>query len=77
MTEADELLATSDAARVLGVHPKTLRGYEASGLIGSKRTPGGQRRFRLGDLERLRDGKRVACLRCGSTEGLHVCEGDR
>jgi excisionase family DNA binding protein len=57
VTEADELLATAAAARVLGVHPQTLRTWEAAGAIKAVRTPGGRRRFRLGDLMALREGK--------------------
>lgn len=49
--QTDEALPTSKAARLLGVHPQTLRDYEAKGLIASFRTMGGQRRFRLVDLE--------------------------
>jgi MerR family transcriptional regulator/heat shock protein HspR len=53
MSEADELLSTAAAARVIGVHPQTLRSYERDGLIEAVRTPGNQRRFRLGDLQQL------------------------
>lgn len=53
--QTDEALPTSKAARLLGVHPQTLRDYEAKGLIESFRTLGGQRRFRLDDLEEFRD----------------------
>jgi excisionase family DNA binding protein len=60
MSEADELLPTEEAAAVLGVTGQTLRKYEADGLIASKRTPGGHRRFRMGDLVALRDGEAPA-----------------
>lgn len=55
MSEMDEMLSTSPAAKVLGVNPATLRDYEARGLIRSRRLPGGYRRWRLGDLIELRD----------------------
>ena len=53
----EDMLTTSQAARVLGVHPATLRGYEADGLIVARRLPGGYRRWRRGDLLALRDGQ--------------------
>lgn len=46
----DERISTSAAAAILGVHPQTLRQYERAGAIASHRTPGGHRRFRLGDV---------------------------
>ena len=55
----DEMLTTSQAARVLGVHPQTLRGYESAGRITASRLPGGYRRFSRRDVEELRDGKRA------------------
>jgi putative resolvase len=54
-TQIDEALPVSAAARILGVHPQTLRNYEAQGLISSFRTIGGQRRFLRGDVEAFRD----------------------
>jgi len=51
----DDLLPVSKAAAVIGVHAQTLRNYEAAGYIGATRTPGGERRFRFGDLVELRD----------------------
>lgn len=55
MSEEDELLATSAAAEILGVHAQTLRRYEREGLISARRLPSGQRRYRMGDLVALRD----------------------
>ncbi|WP_442927768.1 MerR family DNA-binding transcriptional regulator [Microbacterium sp. MMO-20] len=49
----DERISTSAAAALLGVHPQTLRQYERQGAITSLRTPGGHRRFRLGDVRAL------------------------
>ncbi len=51
----EERLPVGKAARVIGVHPQTLRNYEAAGYITSSRTVGGERRFRCGDLVELRD----------------------
>ena len=49
----------SVAAELVGMHPQTLRIYEARGLVRPRRTSGGTRRYSDGDLERLR---RVALL---------------
>lgn len=42
------------AARLVSVHPQTLRMYERLGLIGPKRTPANVRMYSDGDLERVR-----------------------
>jgi len=44
-------LSLSQAARILGVHPTTLRRWSDEGTIRCLRTPGGHRRFLQGDLE--------------------------
>ncbi len=44
----------SVAADLVGMHPQTLRIYEAKGLVRPKRTPGGTRLYSEADLERLR-----------------------
>jgi len=44
----------SVAAELVGMHPQTLRIYEAKGLVTPKRTPGNTRLYSEGDLERLR-----------------------
>ena len=49
----------SVAAELVGMHPQTLRIYEARGLVRPRRTSGGTRRYSDVDLERLR---RVAVL---------------
>lgn len=51
----DERLTVGAAAEILGVHPQTLRNYQAAGHIDATRTIGGERRFRRGDVEHLRD----------------------
>jgi MerR family transcriptional regulator, heat shock protein HspR len=43
----------SVAAELAGMHPQTLRGYEAKGLLRPRRTPGGTRRYSDRDVERL------------------------
>jgi MerR family transcriptional regulator, heat shock protein HspR len=44
----------SIAAELVGMHPQTLRLYEAKGLVRPKRTPGNTRLYSEADLERLR-----------------------
>jgi MerR family transcriptional regulator, heat shock protein HspR len=44
----------SVAAELVGMHPQTLRIYEAKGLVRPKRTPGSTRLYSEADLERLR-----------------------
>jgi MerR family transcriptional regulator/heat shock protein HspR len=44
----------SIAAELVGMHPQTLRIYEAKGLIRPGRTPGGTRLYSEHDLDRLR-----------------------
>lgn len=48
----DQWLSLGDAARLLGVHPSTLRTWADHGEIPSHRTAGGHRRFRRADLDR-------------------------
>ena len=44
----------SVAADLVGMHPQTLRMYEARGLVQPARTPGGTRLYSDRNLERLR-----------------------
>ena len=44
----------SVAAELAGLHPQTLRMYEARGLVRPARTPGGTRLYSESDVERLR-----------------------
>jgi len=44
----------SVAAELVGMHPQTLRIYEAKGLVRPKRTAGNTRLYSEADLERLR-----------------------
>jgi excisionase family DNA binding protein len=40
-----DYLSTPEAARLIGIHPNTLRGYANQNLIEHIRLPGGHRRF--------------------------------
>ncbi|MDW8339826.1 MAG: helix-turn-helix transcriptional regulator [Thermoleophilia bacterium] len=44
----------SVAAELVGMHPQTLRMYEAKGLVRPARTPGGTRLYSDADIERLK-----------------------
>ena len=44
----------SVAAELVGMHPQTLRLYEAKGLVRPSRTPGGTRLYSESDVVRLR-----------------------
>ena len=48
------LYMISVASELAGLHPQTLRMYEAKGLVRPSRTPGGTRVYSEADVERLR-----------------------
>jgi MerR family transcriptional regulator/heat shock protein HspR len=54
MATSDELFLISVAARMLGMHPQTLRKYERLGLIQPSRTLGSMRLYAREELEKLR-----------------------
>lgn len=55
MTDKDKAVyMISVVARMLGVHPQTLRLYEREGFIRPSRTVGGVRLYSQGDVERIR-----------------------
>ena len=54
-----DLVFISIAARMLGMHPQTLRKYERLGLIQPARTIGSMRLYTRQELERLRLIKRM------------------
>ena len=49
----------SIAAELVGMHPQTLRIYEAKGLVRPRRTPGGTRLYSDADIARLRTIQRL------------------
>jgi MerR family transcriptional regulator/heat shock protein HspR len=55
----EDLYLISMAARLLGMHPQTLRKYERLGLIHPSRTIGSMRLYSRDELERLRMIKRL------------------
>jgi len=54
-----ELIFISVAARMLEMHPQTLRKYERLGLVRPARTAGSMRLYSLDEIERLRFIKRL------------------
>jgi len=56
---ADELIFISTAARMLNMHPQTLRKYERLGLVQPARTIGSMRLYSRDEIERLRFIKRM------------------
>ena len=59
MPQDDDLFLISVAARMLGMHPQTLRKYERLGLVQPNRTIGSMRLYSRSELERLRLIKRM------------------
>ena len=59
MVAEPDLFFISIAARMLGMHPQTLRKYERLGLIQPTRTIGSMRLYTREELERLRLIKRM------------------
>ena len=53
MTNTDELLTVSQAAKLLNIHPRTLRRWTKDGIANELRTPTNQRRFTLEEVQRL------------------------
>jgi excisionase family DNA binding protein len=47
----DEWLSLSQAAKLLGVHPSTVRAWAEHGDLSAQRTQGGHRRFRRSEVE--------------------------
>ena len=54
MTETLPVYVISVAARLLDVHPQTLRNYERAGFLRPTRTEGKRRLYSASDIERLR-----------------------
>jgi len=54
MTDDHPRYMISVAAELVGMHPQTLRIYEARGLVNPQRTAGNTRLYSEADLERLR-----------------------
>jgi MerR family transcriptional regulator/heat shock protein HspR len=55
----DDIYLISVAARMLGMHPQTLRKYERLGLVQPSRSVGSMRLYSRDELERLKAIKRL------------------
>lgn len=53
MTNTNELLTVAEAAKLLNIHPRTLRRWTKDGIANALRTPTNQRRFTLEEVQRL------------------------
>jgi len=51
--EGQHTLTVTQAARLLDVHPDTIRRWADNGLLPSHRTPTNQRRFLVEDIQKL------------------------
>ena len=49
----ERLIGVAEAARLLGIHPQTLRAWDVQGKIRVVRTPGGKRRVPESEIRRL------------------------
>jgi MerR family transcriptional regulator/heat shock protein HspR len=59
MIRNEDFLFISVAARLLGMHPQTLRKYERLGLVQPSRTVGSMRVYSRDELDRLKAIKRL------------------
>src|SRR5499427_8941591 len=69
---ADALYVISVAARLVEMHPTTLRKYERVGFLEPSRTPGRTRLYSLEDIRRLRQIKRLVEERDMNLAGVQM-----
>ena len=50
------LLKLPEVAKLIGVHVGTLRRWDREGKLKATRTPGGQRRYRKSEIEKIING---------------------
>ncbi|MFE5292075.1 heat shock protein transcriptional repressor HspR [Isoptericola sp. NPDC056618] len=67
VTEDAPVLTVSQAARLAGMHPQTLRQYDRLGLVTPRRTAGRGRRYSQRDVARLLEVQRLA-----QVEGINL-----
>ncbi len=72
MRTTDALYVISVAARLVELHPTTLRKYEREGFLEPSRTPGRTRLYSLRDILRLRQVKRLVEQRRLNLEGVKM-----
>jgi diguanylate cyclase (GGDEF)-like protein/excisionase family DNA binding protein len=72
----DATLSVTKAARLLGVHPNTVRAWSDAGRLRYYRiNPRGDRRYRLGDLQRFLAAAEKAPLGPGASQGMTRASG--
>ncbi|MFG2953340.1 IS607 family transposase [Streptomyces sp. NPDC048291] len=64
--KADDWVSAGKAAKWLGVSTRTLRRYTLEGVLEDRRSPGGRRIFRVGDLDALSRRRGQAPQRSGA-----------
>src|SRR5690242_16680020 len=69
---SDALYVISVAARLVELHPTTLRKYERVGFLEPSRTPGRTRLYSHGDIRRLRQIKRLVDEREVNLAGVQM-----
>lgn len=72
MKVGDALYVISVAARLVDLHPTTLRKYERVGFLEPSRTPGRTRLYSFQDLRRLRQIKRLVEERDMNLAGVQM-----
>ena len=50
----EPVFSVANAAKLIGVHPQTIRAWDRAGLIRVMRTPTNQRRIPMSKIERIR-----------------------
>jgi len=65
-----------EAAKILGVHVSSLRRWENEGKLKAIRTPGGQRRFILGEIEKVAGMPRTIRTVCYGRVSTHSQQDD-
>lgn len=72
MRESEPLYVISVAARLLNLHPQTLRKYERVGFVIPSRTNGNLRLYSAEDIERLEQVKRLKDERGVNLAGVEM-----
>ncbi len=75
MKVTDALYVISVAARLVELHPTTLRKYERVGFLEPSRTPGRTRLYSVEDIRRLRQIKRLVDEREVNLAGVEMALG--
>ena len=64
----ERLIGVAEAARLLGIHPQTLRVWDVQGKVRIVRTPGGKRRVPESEIRRLQGGQVLVDQAAGGKE---------